>query len=345
VEKPPPEVHIPTANVVVALLNWGGDLDHKVENALWRLSTHPSIVAFMKVELSSAHRGKNAILQQLIESVEYQESLQETQGKSAKIFSHVLMISQDCIVDDNVVDRLIAANQDFISAVSLTREFPFYPAFIPAASAMDLRKEKPALDHYQELLQKPNAFEAELVETSVILMKLTAVKRIARPFSEYHEWFWLGDDWFSINCFKPFSSSQQLTLHQKTNYERFVVEMRPKFMDEDNCFSALLHRYGFKLYVDPQAKILQHKSVYMSTDIIQKKQLPILEELSVSRSGKPTVVENRRKLELEGKNFVYNRPTPRASIVVATTIWSDFVREFFCLKFIQTTKHVLILLL
>jgi len=321
-EKPPPEHDIPTANVVVALLNWAGDIDYRVESSLWKLSTHPNVVAFMKVELSSAHRGKNAILHQLMESLEYQETKQK-ESPSKQIFSHVLLVAQDSIIEPSDVDLLLSANRDFVSAVSLTREFPFYPAYIPAATTMDLQRDRPVVAHYQELLRKTDLFEAELVETNLILMKLSAVKKIARPFSEYHEWFWLGDDWYSIDCHKPFTSAQQVTTQQKLNYDRFVTEMLPNFQEEDFCFSALLHRYGFKLFVHPQVKVLQHKSVYISPDIFQPNKLQVLDEISISSSKHHTVVENRRKLELEGRHFVYNRPIPKAAVVVATAVWSD----------------------
>merc|ERR1712137_1334180 len=82
----------PDQNVVLVLVNWGGEVDQEVEKALWRLATHQNIVAITKIQISARHRAKNTGIDEIINAMNSQKTIMEKNPSEKRgIFTHALL--------------------------------------------------------------------------------------------------------------------------------------------------------------------------------------------------------------------------------------------------------------
>src|SRR3990167_9319059 len=321
------EKHSTNASIVMILVNWGGDIDASTEFSLWRTSTHPQIVAELTIEISVSHRAKNSALNQILINLEEQPNL----------FTHVLIVNQDISFDYTVIDKLLAAEKDFISAVSVSSKYPFTPNFIPAPEYVkDLPDNLSSMDGvYNNVMSSDEPFKADVISSDFLLVKISKLKTMGKYFNKSYQWFWLsGESEWLGNCYNLYvPKNLPLKPQQLSNYNELTRDLRKSIPEDDLCFCKNAKRFSYQLYVHPQAQVFKKSTIYLTYDLVQK----MKENNQIKSSADSTfvkelqtalgtiIIENRKQ---EQRKFVFSKPTANAKVVIATAVWDSYVLFF-----------------
>lgn len=322
-------------NIILVVINWGGSLDTRVEQSLWKAATHPNIVAQMTVQISSAHRAKNSALDQSIAALE-QQLKQAEDPTTTDVFTHVLLVNQDITFTIEDIDKLVESEKEFIGGIapSRSRSNTIYPAFIPSANKQVLGLQNPTPHNFFDfVLQQHEPISVHAMSADFLLLKLSALKQIGKVFGSRKEWFWMSEEtplWAIGNCYelidnpvKKLDSKESLTSFETQKYGNFLQSQRYSVTEEDICFCKNVKRFGYQLFIHPDVNVKSVRTMDISFH-------GSLDSLSIEsrKVAEPILVEDRMALVKAGRQLAMDKPSMNAQVILATAVWSSNVSNF-----------------
>ena len=325
---------IEETKVVVAVISWAEGVDGRTEEALWRLSAHPSIEGLIKIDLCSLHRARNSVIESVL--VEMEKLLE---SNSTLTLTHLLLVHQNVVFKIEDVEELIYAQKEVIGGLSLTKLPPFLPSFIPLKKDVNFCEISPtnyfSTTAFPPMEEGASAIlEVEAMSHSFSLLKLSALKKARRSFAERGEWFYTShfDDFFgSINCYPSLKCPSSSSSSPHNDWMRLMMD---QMEEEDFCFARQLRKFGIKQHLLSSLHIAtshssliaysptQHvKTITKTNDDVAKDDWMNNVKVEFER-GEGVIVDNRMKEKKEGRRFVYpSFPSQSARVVIATPIW------------------------